>query len=160
MPGAIRHNGSGRAARYSSTETRAPLRLNTSPPVNSTDPMATLHVVIPVSTAVSSPGPSGRAVPVSHSAENGGPAGSDTRTASWPSASHRASGERAAGSSSGLPSHVDMTGTGPVTAGPPTTGPPTTAALIVAVAARARAVRARSGSEGPGSTSNSMDQLN
>jgi hypothetical protein len=125
--------------------------LNTSPPVNSTDTMATTQAVIPASPAP----PSGRAVPVSRSAENGGPVGSDTRTASWPPASHRASAERGAGISSGLPSRVDLTGTGPVTG-----GPPAAVALIVALAARASAVRARSGSEGPGSTSNSIGLLN
>ena len=105
MPGATRHSGSGRAARYSSTGTRAPLPLNTSPPVNSMDPMATMQAVIPDP-------PTGRAVPVSRSAENGGPAGSDTRTGSRLAASHRASGDPAAGRRSGLPSRVDLTGTG------------------------------------------------
>lgn len=85
MPGATRHSGSGRAARYSSTGTRA-----SPPPVNSMDPMASLQAVIPAA-------PTGRAVPVSRSAEYGGPAGSDTRTGSGLAASHRVSGDPAAG---------------------------------------------------------------
>ncbi len=112
MPGATRHSGSGRAARYSSTGTRA-----RPPPVNSMDPMATMQAAIPAS----SPTVTGRAVPVSRSAENGGPAGSDTRTGSGLAASQRASGDPAAGSRSGLPSRVDRTGTGPAAAGPPGT---------------------------------------
>src|SRR6185437_14059668 len=94
----------------------------------------------------------GRAVPVRRSAENGGPAGSDTRTGPWLAASRRASGDPAEGSRSGLPSRVDRTGTGPAAAWPPGA----LATLTVAVAARASAVRASSGSEGPGSTSKSM----
>src|SRR6185437_7301073 len=94
----------------------------------------------------------GRAVPVRRSAENGGPAGSDTRTGPWLAASRRASGDPAEGSRSGLPSRVDRTGTGPAAAWPPGA----LATLTLAVAARASAVRASSGSEGPGSTSKSM----
>src|SRR5580693_1385298 len=142
MPGATRHSGSGRAARYSATGTRAPLPLDTSPPVNSIDPMATTQAAVPAP-------PTGRAVPVSRSAENGGSAGSDTRTAPGLAASQRASGDPAAGSRSGLPSCVDRTGTGPALPAPPR-GPvsPLAAALIAAVAARATVVRASSGSEG------------
>jgi hypothetical protein len=111
--------------------------------------MASLQAVRPAP-------PAGLAVPVSRSTENGGPAGSDTRTGSWLAASRRASGDPAAGRSSGLPSLVDLTGTGPAVAGLPSAA----ATLIVAVAARASVVRASSGSEGPGSTSKFMTSLN
>src|SRR6185437_8724562 len=85
-------------------------------------------------------GDPGLAVPVRRSAENGDPAGSDTRTGSWLAASWRASGDPAAGSRSGLPSRVDRTGTGPAAAWPPGA----LATLTLAVAARASAVRASS----------------
>jgi hypothetical protein len=120
--------------------------------VNSMDPMDTMQAAPPASPARVI----GRGLPVSRKAENGGSAGSDTRTASGPLASHRANGDPAAGRRSGLPSSVARTGTGAAATRPPGT----VAALTVAAAARATAVLASSGSEGPGSTSKSMSTFN
>ncbi|HEX3713645.1 MAG TPA: hypothetical protein VHV09_12715 [Trebonia sp.] len=96
-PGATRHSGSGAAARYSSTATRA-----APAPVNSTESTLTEQAVMPEPPAAAT----SRAVPVSRRAENGGPAGSDTRTVSWPPASHAAASDPVLGSSSGLPSRA------------------------------------------------------
>src|ERR1700739_3278493 len=107
--------------------------------------MVSTQAVVPASPASAT----GRAVPVSRKAENGGPTGSDTSTASGPAASHRARGDPAAGSRRRLPSLLARTGTGLGASGPPGT----LAALTLAAASRASAVLASSGSEGRGGTS-------
>jgi hypothetical protein len=119
--------------------------------VNSTASITTVQAATP-----SSPVPGrGWAVPVSRSAANGGPAGSDTRTMSGPPASQRATTDPAAGSSSRLPPRVAQSGTSPRGDGTPARK----GSVTVAVMARASVVRARSGSEGPGSTSKSMTRI-